>query len=764
MSLNIDSLSIPISQRDNNALNSSNISIKELYEELERKDLVIKNLQSQLNSTRSNTNVILNNKIANYNKEENTLRKQIIEKDKLLLEKEKEINLLKEEIKNNKIMKVNYNEKISDFQKEILELKSQIKNYDSIVSLKDNENKKNLVEYELKIKALEKEKNIIESKTNQLVDLVKQYSKELSNTSIKFDSIESEKQTLNNLNMKLNQKNETNEKVIKDLSDKINSMKNLFNQNENLTNSLNQIQKDLNMNLKENQSLKNDLFQKEDLIKNLTNQLTEFTYYKNNFEESEKEINKLRIELKEIYSKNNINIHRANENEIELNNLINLLNKKISQIIEWIRNYFDNNFNKEINDIPQLNEINYNINLNLIIDELSKKRKLLKDNISNLENQIKENENKSNELLTKIDLLYQDNVELNKKVNKEKEENIKNQKDKENYNIEIEKLKKNIFDVNKENENMKNINNEILDSHNKIIQESINLIINDSDLINLVKNIKNIFQSDSSFENNINKINEILELLKSEYLKLKNFKEQNKELCDLIDKVNKEKIELINNLEDINKENNMIKNQMEFINKDKDLILQTNQSLLNEKNSLLNLINTLNLNIDNFKKENNDLNDNLFNLQKENELIKKENENQLSQLKINYEKEKKEKINSIINDYNNKVINSEEKYKFQNQLLEKKIINLQTQMDLKDIQLKSQEEIINRRNKMLNDSLSSNLRNDDSYIKDLEKDKEKLISDNITLINDNQLLKQQIDSLTYENQQKDILIQTLSNK
>ena len=39
MSLNIDSLSIPISQRDNNALNTSNISIKELYEELERKDL-----------------------------------------------------------------------------------------------------------------------------------------------------------------------------------------------------------------------------------------------------------------------------------------------------------------------------------------------------------------------------------------------------------------------------------------------------------------------------------------------------------------------------------------------------------------------------------------------------------------------------------------------------------------------------------------------------------------------------------------------------
>ena len=80
MSLNIDSLSIPISQRDNNALNTSNISMKELYEELERKDLVIKNLQSQINSTRSNTNSILNNKIANYNKEENTLRNKLLKK------------------------------------------------------------------------------------------------------------------------------------------------------------------------------------------------------------------------------------------------------------------------------------------------------------------------------------------------------------------------------------------------------------------------------------------------------------------------------------------------------------------------------------------------------------------------------------------------------------------------------------------------------------------------------------------------------------
>ena len=89
-------------------------------------------------------------------------------------------------------------------------------------------------------------------------------------------------------------------------------------------------------------------------------------------------------------------------------------------------------------------------------------------------------------------------------------------------------------------------------------------------------------------------------------------------------------------------------------------------------------------------------------------------------------------------------------------------------MDLKDIQLKSQEEIINRRNKMLNDSLSlnqnSNSKNDDSLIRELEIDKEKLISDNVVLINDNKMLRQQIESLNIECHQKDMIKQNLSNK
>ena len=89
-------------------------------------------------------------------------------------------------------------------------------------------------------------------------------------------------------------------------------------------------------------------------------------------------------------------------------------------------------------------------------------------------------------------------------------------------------------------------------------------------------------------------------------------------------------------------------------------------------------------------------------------------------------------------------------------------------MDLKDIQIKTQEEIINRRNKMLNDSTSVNInlseKNDESLIKNLENDKEKFISDNVVLINDNQLLKEQINILNNKLFQKNMIIQNFNQK
>jgi hypothetical protein len=219
-------------------------------------------------------------------------------------------------------------------------------------------------------------------------------------------------------------------------------MNNLFNQNENLTNSLNQIQKNLYNEIEKNKNFKNEINHREDIIKNLTNQLTEYTLFKNSYEDSEKELVKVKTELNEINIKNNINIHKINESENELNNLTIILNRKINQIIEWIECNFGTNYNYDIKDIPQFNDIKYNINLNLLIDLLCKKNKQIQETIFNLDNINKDNENKINDFINKIDLLHQDNIELNKNLKNEKEKNYSNKKEIEDCKSEIEKLRK----------------------------------------------------------------------------------------------------------------------------------------------------------------------------------------------------------------------------------------------------------------------------------------------------------------------------------
>ena len=127
--------------------------------------------------------------------------------------------------------------------------------------------------------------------------------------------------------------------------------------------------------------------------------------------------------------------------------------------------------------------------------------------------------------------------------------------------------------------------------------------------------------------------------------------------------------------------------------------------------------------------------------------------NELNQQKSMIENE----ISNRISSYSNTIKNNEaiirklsdesqtlrEKLRF----IEKKLNGLQTENELKDLQIKSQEEIINRRKKK-SDTSSMSARSDDSMIKNLEADKQKLLTDNILLINDNKYLKEQLDRLS----------------
>ena len=77
-------------------------------------------------------------------------------------------------------------------------------------------------------------------------------------------------------------------------------MNNIFNQNENLTLTLNKIQKELNNEIESKKNLEKEIIHREEIIKNLTNQITEFSSFKNLYENSEKELVTLKGEINEI--------------------------------------------------------------------------------------------------------------------------------------------------------------------------------------------------------------------------------------------------------------------------------------------------------------------------------------------------------------------------------------------------------------------------------------------------------------------------------
>jgi hypothetical protein len=114
------------------------------------------------------------------------------------------------------------------------------------------------------------------------------------------------------------------------------------------------------------------------------------------------------------------------------------------------------------------------------------------------------------------------------------------------------------------------------------------------------------------------------------------------------------------------------------------------------------------------------------------------------------------------NDYKIKIYNGNNRNNFQdnynkyeqmNHILEKKIKNYETEIELKQMQINSLEEIIRRRGNNANHNTESN-DVDENYnnsqnltIKRLEQDREKLIKDNMKLIQYNKKLKEQINNL-----------------
>lgn len=636
---------------------NDSVTLKDLYIELERKDLVIKNLQTQLLSSQSQTDLLLTTKKDEISLKETNLRSQLAQRDQLLKEKDNKIEQLQNDINSMQKTVLDLKEENSTIKQTIEENEITIKNIQLRYNAKDDENKKLRVEYDNKITLLHKEKKVIEAKTSQLVEIIKQYSKELSDYSIHIESIKAEKKTLSALNQKLNERNDENIKLLNQYKNEIEKIDNLTKENYSLHHQIEQLQKDCEDIKIDNDNLIKNKKSYENHIAELTSKCAQYESLQKSYDELSNEFISLKSTMSQVEINNNINLNRANDAENELNTLSISINNSLISLVEWIETYFGINYDYEIPQIPNAN-IN-NIKFDILYDCLTKKKNKINDYMKQYEQMNKENQNRIGELLEQISKLQNDNNKYKKDMIDIKKSMVVNEEKVQTISRDISMKDDVINELKKQNEKIEGDYNSLIEMINMKVYNTIN------DILNKNKSLIKFFAQDQKNNVDCNKI----DLLENNLYKLFNF------------------INLL--IEDYSKSTSM------------------NESLSNELNQQKNII-----------------------------------ENEISNRISSYSKTIKNNETMIrkLSDENQTL---QEKLKF----IEKKLNGLQTENELKDLQIKSQEEIINRRKKKT-DTSSMSVRSDDSMVKNLEADKQKLLTDNILLINDNKYLKEQLDRLS----------------
>ena len=548
--------------------------ISEFQNELDRKDLIIKNLQNQLVNIKSQgQSLSSNNHIISELKSE-------------CLRKDREIQIL--------------NEKIFELSTELKEANAKLDCYE----LKENFNKNesgNLLEIsEIKIDKISKEKKLLEEKINQLIDIIRQYSNELNDSSIKIKNLNDDIFFLQNENRKLVDEKNMNKKSMNDFNNNINKYNQILTENnnnksiiENLNKELYEYKMDYNNEINKNKSLNEKMI-------TLVNKCNEYEKIQKTFKDASNDLLMAKKQITEINMRNQ-------ENEQLLNSLYNDINDNISVIIKYINKNFSinkTNNNNEISDLDYNNMLKKidEVNFEPLLDTLELKKKEIYDfsnvisnglEASDRENKIliDENEKLKEEINTCIfenKKLNSENIKLNNIINNINTDMINSKK-----NTEI--LRQKLNDINEEKDELNNrfINeiNQNKDIFEKLKEDNTNLILMNNNLQDELQIMKDKdFENEQ--ENNNLKLNcQILEKkikgMQTE-LDLKNIQIQNQE-------------EIISRRND-NNNSNILENDSAIIKKlktDRDNLINDNVLLINQNNLLRQQLNEFSNNQEN---------------------------------------------------------------------------------------------------------------------------------------------------------------------
>ena len=550
--------------------------ISEFQNELDRKDLIIKNLQNQLYNMRSQGGSTSPPCMLSE------LRSECMRKDK-------EIQIL--------------NSKIFELSTDLKEANAKLNCYELKENFNKNESGSLLEISEMKIDKISQEKKMLEEKINQLVDIIRQYCNELNDSSLKMKNLNDDIFFLQNENRKLIEEKEQNKKNINDFQNNFNKYNQILLENnknktiiENLNKELLEYKMDYNNEIKKNKSL-------NEKIMTLVTRCSEYEKIQQTFKDAS---NDLQIAKNQI---NEINL-RNQENEQFINTLYNDINDNIALIVKYINKNFglnkkndnsssNNNFNIQ-NMLKKIEEINFESLLDVL--ELKKKEILDFSNVisngleaSDRDNKILMDENSKlkeeiNSIIFENKKLNSENIKLNNIINEINTDMVTSKK-----NEEI--LKQKLNDINEEKDEINNkLFNELnqnKDIFEKLKEDNTNLFVMNNNLNEELQIMKNKEFQNEQDNNNLQLNCQILEKkikgLQTE-LDLKNIQIQNLE-------------EIINRRND-NNNNNILENDSVIIKQlktDRDNLINDNVLLINQNNILRQKLNELNNGQKNFE-------------------------------------------------------------------------------------------------------------------------------------------------------------------
>ena len=541
----------------------------EFQNELDRKDLIIKNLQNQLYNLKSQ---------GGGPNPSSTILSELKSEN---LRKDKEIQIL--------------NSKIFELSADLKEANAKLNCYELKENFNKNESGSLLEISEMKIDKISQEKKMLEDKINQLVDIIRQYCNELNDSSLKIKNLNDDILFLQNENRKLIEEKEFNKKNINDFQNNYNKYNQILLENnnnkaiiQNLNKELLEYKMDYNNEINKNKSL-------NEKIMALISKCKEYENIQKTFKDASNDLQMAKKQITEINLRNQ-------ENEQFINTLYSDINDNISLLIKYINKNFilnkknNENSNMNINIQNMLKKIE-EINFESLLDVLELKKKEIFDfsnvvssglEASDRENKILMEENNKlkeeiNTIIFENKKLNSENIKLNNIINEINSDMITSKK-----NEEI--LKQKLNDINDEKEEINNkLFNELNQNKNifeKLKEDNTNLFLMNNNLNEELQILKNKEFENEQENNNLRLNCQILEKkikgMQTE-LDLKNIQIQNQE-------------EIINRRNE-NDNSNILENDSAIIKQlkiDRDNLINDNVLLINQNNILRQKLNGLN--------------------------------------------------------------------------------------------------------------------------------------------------------------------------